>query len=115
MPRGDSTEPRLSAGDTDEAMIERLRREAKALAHVAGCTAADQCALLPLGQRACGGPEEYIAYCPRTTDVPALKRKADELARAERAYNTKNGLASSCEMRQPPTVTLVGGSCRAAP
>jgi hypothetical protein len=53
-------------------------------------------------------------YCARTTDSVALYRKLDELARAEREYNRKQGLMSTCEFRMPPAVTASGGSCRAA-
>ena len=116
MPRGDS-EPRLSAGGdqaADRAALDRLKAEARALAHVTGCTSSGQCAVQALGERACGGPEEYVVYCPRSTDVAALARKADELARASRAFNAKYQIVSTCEYRVAPVPALVGGSCRAA-
>jgi hypothetical protein len=116
MPRGEDSTPGIRPGGgsqaSDQVALDRLMREAKALAHAEGCTAADQCAVLPLGERACGGPEDYVVYCPRSTDVAALKAKAAELARAQKAFNAKYQLVSTCEFRQPPTATLVGGACR---
>jgi len=53
----------------------------------------------------------YITYCVKTTDSVALYRKLDEVARAERAYNAKYKIASTCEFRMPPTVEAVAGSC----
>lgn len=117
MPRSDSAgaiAPRGGDQASDQAVIDRLKAEAKALAHVDGCTAASQCAVQALGERACGGADEYVVYCPRSTDVAALRRKADTLARAARAFNAKYEIASTCEYRVAPAPQLVGGSCRAA-
>ncbi|AHG92014.1 hypothetical protein J421_4477 [Gemmatirosa kalamazoonensis] len=111
-PQDASAQPGNQA--SDQAAIDRLMREAKALAHVTGCTAADQCTVLPLGAKACGGPADYVVYCPRSTDVAALKAKAAELERAQKAFNAKYEIMSTCELRQPPRPSLVGGSCRAA-
>ena len=117
MPRDDSSSatPTLSGDQqADRAAIERVKAAAKALARTDGCSAASQCAVQALGERACGGPEEYVVYCPRATDVAALKRKADELARLERAFNKRYQIVSTCEYRVAPAPQLVGGSCRAA-
>jgi hypothetical protein len=42
----------------------------------------------------------------------ALFRKLAELEKAERAYNLRSGMMSTCEFRMPPTVKLQGGRCR---
>jgi len=91
--------------------LQRLEREARALAKVEGCDQADQCRTAPLGSRPCGGPRAYLVYCPLRTDSAALFRKLEELARAEEAYNRKGGMISTCELRMPPTVDAVGGRC----
>jgi hypothetical protein len=44
----------------------------------------------------------------------ALFRKLEELKRAETAYNERESVVSTCEMRMPPNVTVQGGSCIAA-
>jgi hypothetical protein len=98
--------------DSDLAAVRRLEAEARALARTDGCASAAQCAVAPVGDRPCGGPRTYVAYCRLTTDSAALFRKLDELARRERAYNEKAGLASTCEFRQPPVPALEGGRCR---
>jgi hypothetical protein len=89
--------------------------EAKAIARADGCGASGQCATMGIGERACGGPSEYVVYCPLTTDTAALRRKVADVARAERAFNQKYGIASTCEFRMPPAVENVGGTCRAPP
>ena len=97
----------------DTGQIARLEREARALAHADGC-AADACRTAPVGSRPCGGPREYIVYCAATTDSVALFAKLAELARAEEAFNSANGMVSTCEFRSPPNVAVQGGRCVAA-
>jgi hypothetical protein len=108
----DSASARSTAPVDDRVRLARLEREARALVHVEGCAKTSDCRTAPLGWRGCGGPRAYVAYCAATTDSAALFRKLDELKEAEIAYNQKSGMMSTCEMRLPPTVTAVGGSCR---
>jgi hypothetical protein len=124
-PRGEETtggaagqkpgqQPGAIGPETDQARIQRLEREARALARADGCQSSGDCRAAPVGDRPCGGPRTYLVYCARTTDSVALYRQLGELARAEREYNRQQGLMSTCEFRMPPTVTASGGSCRAA-
>jgi hypothetical protein len=92
--------------------LSRLEREARALAHSDGCDSLAQCRTAPVGWRSCGGPRTYLVYCAATTDTVALFRKLAELEAAEKEYNLKSGLMSSCIMREPPQVSLRGRSCR---
>ncbi len=96
---------------SDWAAVERLEQQAKTLAKVAGCESSASCRTAPVGSRPCGGPRYYLPYCAKTTDSAALFRKLDEVAVAERAYNAKHQLVSTCEFRVPPAVEAVGGSC----
>ena len=105
--------PAASAQDADWAAIEKLEGEAKAIAKASGCSDVSGCRTAPVGSRACGGPRYYIPYCATATDSVAFYRKLDEVVAAERAYNTKYQLASTCEMRLPPELTLTGGACAA--
>jgi hypothetical protein len=109
-PRG----ARSPSSETAQEGIQRLEREVRALALPGGCQSSGECRAAPVGDRPCGGPRTYVVYCARTTDSVALYRKLDELARAERAHNQEQGLASTCEFRTPPAVTAESGSCRAA-
>lgn len=98
--------------EADTGRLALLEREAYALVHTEGCTAG-QCRTAPVGSRPCGGPRAYVVYCAATTDSAALFAKLAELARAEEAFNRRTGMASTCEMRLPPTVTVAGGRCTA--
>ena len=102
------------SNETAPERLQRLEREARALARADGCPSGGDCRAAAVGDRPCGGPRTYIVYCARTTDSVALYSKLQELARAERAYNQQQGLFSTCEFRTPPEVVASGGSCRAA-
>ena len=112
---GSTDRPYALTGDekADWDGILRIEAEAKALAKTDGCSSAGQCRTAPVGSRACGGPRYYLVYCARTTDSAALFRKLDAVADAERAYNVRYQIVSTCEFRMPPTVALIGGMCAA--
>jgi len=107
--------PFVMTGDqqADWDSILRLEAEAKALVKADGCTSGDQCRTAPVGSRACGGPRYYLVYCSRTTDSVALFRKLDAVAEAERAFNVRYQIGSTCEFRMPPTIGMTGGMCAA--
>jgi hypothetical protein len=96
----------------DREQLARLEREARALVKTDGCTTANACRTAPVGWRGCGGPRTYVVYCAATTDTAALFRKLKELENAEKAYNAKSGMMSTCEFRTPPGTKLQGKSCR---
>lgn len=97
----------------DWSRIVALEGQAKAIARTSGCSSDAECRAAPVGSRACGGPRYYLPYCAKSTDSAALFRKLDEVAAAERAYNTKHGIISTCEFRMPPQVGLAAGVCQA--
>ena len=115
VPPRDTVRPPATVQDTNvalQARLTRLEREARALARTDGCDSVSQCRTAPLGWRSCGGPRDYVAYCAATTDTVALFRKLAELEAAEKDYNLRSGMMSTCEMRVPPRVRLRGRSCR---
>lgn len=114
-PAGPDGDKVVLTGDqkTDWAQIIALENEAKALVQTDGCSSSWDCRTAPVGSRACGGPRYYLVYCSRTTDSVALFRKLDAVAAAEREFNSKYQLVSTCEFRLPPKVALSGTSCQA--
>lgn len=115
VPVGPGDDKIVFTGDqqADWAQIVTLEDQAKALLKTEGCSSAAQCRTAPVGSRACGGPRYYLVYCAQTTDSAALFRKLDAVAAAEREFNTRYNVMSTCEFRMPPTVALSGGSCQA--
>jgi hypothetical protein len=114
-PSGPDGDKIVLTGDqkADWAQIVALENEAKALVQTDGCSSAWDCRTAPVGSRACGGPRYYLVYCSRTTDSTALFRKLDAVAAAEREFNSRYQIVSTCEFRLPPKVALSGSSCQA--
>lgn len=114
-PIGPGNDKVVFSGDqqADWAQIVAIESQAKALVKADGCSSAAQCRTAPVGSRGCGGPRYYLVYCSATTDSAALFRKLDAVSAAEREYNTRYKIVSTCEFRMPPTVGLSGGSCQA--
>lgn len=108
-----SNGPTDNEQQSDWNSVVALEEQAKKIVMTSGCSALSQCRAAPVGNRACGGPRYYIAYCAASTDSVALFRKLDEVKAAEDAYNRKYNLASTCEFRMPPAVGLEGGVCAA--
>jgi hypothetical protein len=113
-PAGPDGDQIVLTGDqkADWDQILALENAARALVKTDGCSSSDECRTAPVGSRACGGPRYYLVYCSRTTDSAALFRKLDAVAAAERAFNTRYQIVSTCEFRMPPRVAVSGGSCQ---
>ena len=91
--------------------IEALEAESKVIARVEGCASSGDCRTAPVGSRGCGGPRYYLPWCAKTTDSAALYAKLAQVSDAERAFNKKYSIGSTCELRLAPEVVSSGGSC----
>ena len=98
---------------TDWAAIVQLEDQAKAIAKTAGCSTSSECRSAPVGSKGCGGPRYYIPWCAKSTDSAALYAKLDQVATAEKAFNKKYQIMSTCEYRLAPTVQVIAGACTA--
>jgi hypothetical protein len=92
----------------DRAALDSAYRAVRAVAAPGAC-AGGACASLPLGAKPCGGPWAYVSYCPTSPDAERLRAMAAELARAERAYNERYGVGSTCD------VSVAPAGCPASP
>lgn len=108
-PPNESGTPGTRAADSTHLAV--LEREARALAKTTGCRSDDECRNAPVGIKACGGPRYYLKYCAASTDSAALFRKLAQLDTAERAYNAKYHVMSSCMMMRPTRPHVVAGAC----
>lgn len=110
---GGADTPSVAAGQPGDLLadVARLERQLRQLAKADGCESAGQCKTVPVGERACGGPREYVMYCPLTTDEPALLAVVDSLKQAEMRHNQATGAISTCEYRMPPRAEIDAGRC----
>ncbi|MGY5798283.1 hypothetical protein [Rheinheimera faecalis] len=89
----------------EKAKIIKLVGEAKA-------DTAKQCRLLALGQKACGGPESYLAYSISETDEKLLKQHAFMYKQLQQQMQAQSGLLSNCAVVPEARLEWSAGHCR---
>ena len=71
------------------------------------------CQSLPIGSKACGGPQGYVAF-PESINQEELEEMIEEYTEFERDYNEKWGITSDCSHVSPPIEVIVqNGKCKA--
>ena len=85
----------------DQAQLDQLRASIESEVEKEKCTNAGQWAFAPMGAKACGGPQLYIAY-PKKMEATILSR-IDDYTEKVKAFNQKYGVISDCMLVNPPT------------
>ena len=75
-----------------------------------------QCKSIPIGHRACGGPDGYMIYSTKTSDI---ERYSNLVSLKEKLIAPllllQEGGASICSIAMPPRIELVDGKCQKDP
>ncbi|QYF94675.1 hypothetical protein KY495_05620 [Massilia sp. PAMC28688] len=77
----------------------------------AACDTAQQCKTVPVGSKACGGPEGYLAYSTKRSDSAKVARLAAEDAAQRKEQDQRSGMISNCMMLMDPGATCSAGRC----
>jgi hypothetical protein len=72
------------------------------------CDDNSQCHSIGVGSKACGGPENYLAWSSKNSDGAQLKALVEQHSAARRAEDKRLGMMSTCSVVSDP-----GASCRA--
>jgi len=75
------------------------------------CTSNAQCRALPLGARACGGPDRYQAYSTQVSDTADLERLSAEHQRLSAQRNELEGTMGICSVLPVPAARCESLSC----
>ena len=84
----------------------------RAAVGTAACTDSGQCRTLPVGARACGGPEGYLAYSTAGGKEATLRALAEQHPQEARAANAKSGMISTCRFMPDPGAVCTAGTCQ---
>jgi hypothetical protein len=90
----------------EQAQLDKLKASIDAEAS-AKCTDASEWAFAPMGTKACGGPQLYIAY-PKKKEASILSR-INVYTEKMKAFNEKYNITSDCMMIMPPTAVKCSG------
>ena len=84
----------------------------QAEAVVAPCTADTECRTVPVGARACGGPEAYLPWSVRAPGADEWRASvAAYTAASERAQAAAGDVMSTCVMQEDPGARCAQGRC----
>ena len=100
--------PVQSAAPTSSSLLPRIEQAIGSPA----CQQDSDCRTLPIGQKACGGPEAWLPWSVRAVPTPERQQALAELARqhaqARDAEHRASGRMSTCNVLPDP-----GASCQA--
>ncbi|GAA5096425.1 hypothetical protein GCM10023210_30170 [Chryseobacterium ginsengisoli] len=85
----------------DQAQLDKIKASIESEIAKEKCTDANEWTFAPMGAKACGGPQSYIAY-PKKSEETILK-KINDYTEKVKAFNQKYGIISDCMMINPPT------------
>ena len=90
---------------------EQLWKKIQAANTDLACDNSSQCHSLGVGSKACGGPENYIAWSSKNSDGAQLKALVEQHSAARRADDKRLGMMSTCSIVSDPGATCRAGSC----
>ncbi|WP_105189508.1 hypothetical protein [Pseudoalteromonas sp. T1lg48] len=75
------------------------------------CDTSQQCQVVAVGSRACGGANEYLVFSTKTADAEQVKALAEAITVQERQFNLKTGAVSICEHLMRPSTQCQQSQC----
>jgi hypothetical protein len=96
----------LIAGGCQAAPTSGLSRIERLIGEAA-CQADDDCRVIGVGAKACGGPDGYRAWSLRTTDARQLEEAVARDAARQREEQARSGMLSNCAIAPVPGVSCV--------
>ena len=71
----------------------------------------EQCHVVPVGSKACGGPQSFVIYSTAVSNERKLQELARQYTEAEEKYNRVTQAMGTCSYAIPPEVHLENGKC----
>ncbi|WP_223606334.1 hypothetical protein [Chryseobacterium sp. OSA05B] len=85
----------------EQAQLDKLKAFIESDASKEKCTDASAWTFAPMGAKACGGPQQYIAYPKKIEST--LSPRIEEYTQKIKTFNEKYNITSDCMMVMPPT------------
>ncbi len=75
------------------------------------CQTDNQCEVLPVGSKPCGGPEQYMAYSTTATDQKLLQFTQERYSKLKTEQQKRLGVVSTCQILPKPTAVCRANQC----
>jgi len=85
----------------DQAQLDKIKASIETEISKEKCVDANEWTFAPMGAKACGGPQSYVAY-PKNQEATILP-KINDYTEKVKAFNQKYNIMSDCMMIMPPT------------
>ncbi|MEA5461153.1 hypothetical protein VB796_18970 [Arcicella sp. LKC2W] len=96
---------------TEDQQLANLATEIETFAKNKACAGGDDCKVMAMGARPCGGPSKFIIYALSKTDEKQLTEKITAYTNLEKELNIKYNRMGTCIALTPPTVDCLNGIC----
>ena len=107
----------LSACQAQPATAPAANEEATLLARIkagigdASCSSDAQCRSLGVGERACGGPEQWWAWSVNSPQAAQLPAWAEKLSTLAKQRNATSGMVGNCRYQPDPGAVCQAQRC----
>jgi hypothetical protein len=96
----------------DEQKLETLGKEIEEFAKNKSCSG-DDCRVMPMGAKGCGGPTKFLVYALSKVDEKQLTEKVRVYTELQKKINLATNKISDCSLVVAPTVNCLNGVCTA--
>ncbi|MFU8784008.1 hypothetical protein [Aliidiomarina sp.] len=101
-----------SEREKDVAELSALLQEMRTLLGSPTAEHPNECRLVPVGEKACGGPERFLLYSTSAVrDEEKLLELANEHRLLSAKFNEKYNIMSDCQVVTRPALTVRMGMC----
>lgn len=94
--------------------LKELELEVRRMVKTPAADNPEQCKIVEMGHKPCGGPERYLLYSEKTMNVDERElflEKLKQYNELSRRFLEKSEMVSDCEVLPKPTVVLQKGFC----
>lgn len=103
-----------SASLTKASNLKELELEVRRMIKTPEADNPEQCKIVEMGHKPCGGPERYLLYSEKTMSVDeraVFLEKLKQYNELSRRYLEKSDMVSDCKVLPKPTAVLKKGFC----
>lgn len=102
-----------SPNDITPEQLQTKKQEIVTYINSFSCSEAVGCSSIAFGEKACGGPKEYLLFS-NAVNMSQIQQMVSSYNELEKQYNIQINAISDCMFLQPPTsVGCVNGVCTA--
>ncbi len=92
-------------------LLAKSYTDLEALTADKSCDTSEQCQVMPVGHRACGGPSGFVIYSTKTSEQNKILLLGQEITRLEKQINLEEGRLSTCQQLPQPGSQCINHRC----